>query len=349
MQTGYVYDPLAAIAHTLRGHPENAERLEALAAFLNGKNMLGALVSIPCAALSKDDLAAVHDRAYIDGLEQLSARGGGMLGPDTYVTHSSYHAAAMAAGASVAATKAVLGGVVQRAFALARPPGHHAFAGHGEGFCLFNNSAFAAAYALGRLQDRPAQALDRVMIIDWDVHHGNGTEAIFYSDPAVLYLSTHQSPLYPGTGRISDMGRGAGHGVNINIPLPPGVGDRGYSDVFDSVVTAAALRFKPQLIVVSAGYDCHWRDQLAGMGLSLTGITHIMKVIAQLSDTVCGGRLVLVLEGGYDLDVLRYGVFNTFQVLKDEAQFALDPIGPYPDEETPVESIIRQVRQLHKL
>jgi acetoin utilization deacetylase AcuC-like enzyme len=348
MKTGYLYDPVF-LTHTLRGHPENAARLEAVVSYLDREGLFESLVSLPFVAASKHDLEAVHERVYIDGLEKLSMSGGGMLGLDTYVTCATYHAASMAAGASVAAARAVLGGQVRRAFALVRPPGHHAFVGHGEGFCLFNNIAMGAAYALGRLPDKPATALDRVMIIDWDVHHGNGTESIFYSDPAVLYLSTHQSPLYPGTGRIVDTGRGAGVGYNINIPLPPGVGDRGYHDVFESIVTAAATRYKPQLILVSAGYDCHWRDRLAGMSMSLVGFTTIMQKIAQLSDTLCDARLVVELEGGYDLDVMQYGVFNTFKVLQNDLQSTLDPIGPYIGEEAAIEPVIRKVRRLHNL
>ena len=344
---GYLYDPLF-LAHTQRHHPENRARLEAVMSLLASEGELERLAPLSAEALDESSLIRVHDVRYVRGLAALAARGGGMLNPDTYVTASSYQAAALAAGASSEAAGAVLRGEVRRSFALVRPPGHHAFADRGEGFCLLNNAAFAALRALGEW-GRPGEARARsVMIIDWDVHHGNGTQAIFYEDPRVLYLSVHQSPLYPMSGRISETGRGAGQGATVNIPLPGGAGDAAYARVFDEIVGPAARRFGPDFILVSAGYDAHWVDQLAGMALSLTGFARMAAAACRLSEELCGGRMAVILEGGYDLDVLSYGVLNTFRLLRGD-ETILDPIGLYAGREPSIDEVIQRVRQTHGL
>jgi acetoin utilization deacetylase AcuC-like enzyme len=348
MQTGYLYAP-AFLLHTQRGHPENGARLEAVMALLRREKMLDRLAALPFEAATREQLCAVHEADYVSAVEKISARGGGMLGPDTYVSRDTYRAAALAAGAGMAAAAAVLQGVVRRAFALVRPPGHHAFAGHGEGFCIFNNVAFAARAALGDLGDMGVAPAQRVMIVDWDVHHGNGTEDIFYADPRVLYVSTHQSPLYPGTGLVAAMGEHAGRGYNVNVPMPPGAGDDAYARVFTEVIAPVARRFQPHLMLVSAGYDTHWRDALAHMQMSLSGYTQLASMLAGLSDELCQGRMAVVLEGGYDLEVLSYGVLNTFHVLNDEAERAVDPVGPSGQPETPVDQVIERVRRMHGL
>ncbi len=348
----YVRDP-AFLNHTLPRHPESRERLEAVAQLLDAERAWDGLERLPARAASRAELCAAHAPDYVDRLQRLSAAGGGMLTPDTYVTPASFEAASLAAGACAAAARAVLEGAdghgrpVERAIALVRPPGHHAFAGSGGGFCLFNNAAFAVKAALGDVPGHPA-AVERVAIVDWDVHHGNGTQDIFYADPRVLYLSTHQSPLYPYTGRVDETGSGAGRGATINVPLPAGTGDAGYACVFDEIVAPAARRFQPQLIVVSAGYDAHWRDPLAGMALSLAGYARLAEAVCALSDELCAGRVAVILEGGYDLDVLSYGVLNTLRALRGEGA-AVDPIGPFPGRETPVDQAIHQVKRAHGL
>jgi acetoin utilization deacetylase AcuC-like enzyme len=347
-QTGYLYDT-AFLSHTLQNHPENRERLEAVMSLLSDKHMLEQLRDIKFTAASREQLCRVHDPVYVNALERMSQRAGGMMGADTYVNGSSYHAASMAVGAATAATRAVLRGDVKSAFALVRPPGHHAFADHGEGFCLFNNCAFAALYALGDSDESSAGSLSRVMIVDWDVHHGNGTESIFHSDPRVLYVSTHQTPLYPGTGRMTDVGSGAGRGTTVNIPLPPGTGDNGYMKVFHDIVAPLARRFQPQLIVMSAGYDAHWRDTLAAMKMSLSGFASIVSTLVELSEELCAGKLISVLEGGYDLEVLSYGVLNTLYIMDGMADRLVDPPGPFKGRETSVDNVIRLVRQIHNI
>ncbi len=350
---GYLYAPIF-LAHTLPHHPEHHARLEAVMTLLRESGELDRLAELPFAPATASQLCAVHVDAYVELVKQLSARGGAMLGPDTYINRASFEAAAAAAGAALAATRAVLAGDVQRAFALVRPPGHHAFADHGEGFCLFNNIALAAKYALGDAPDNSTRArppvLERVMIVDWDVHHGNGTQSIFYQDPRVLFVSIHQLPLYPLSGRVDEVGAGAGWGTTVNVPLPPGVGDDGYARVLDEIVVPLARRYRPQLLLMSAGFDAHWLDELAGMAVSLRGFARIVAALAELSDELCEGRLVATLEGGYDHDVLSYGVLNTLRVLRGESpDVALDPPGPFTDRPVSAEPIIRRVKATHEL
>jgi acetoin utilization deacetylase AcuC-like enzyme len=348
MQTGYLYSP-EFLAHTQRNHPESHVRLEAVMALFHQHKMQEHLTEVSFGPASFEQLRVVHDPSYVAQVEQLSTRGGGMLGPDTYVNRHTYDVASLAAGAAITAVNVVLGDDLHRAFALVRPPGHHAFADHGEGFCIFNNIAFSALRALGDLGGHEQPVVERVMIVDWDVHHGNGTEDIFYRDPRVLYVSTHQSLLYPGTGRLAETGEGPGRGTTMNIPLPPGVGDKGYIRVFNEIIVPAAHRFRPQLILVSAGYDAHWRDMLAHMKMSLVGLARIATIVAQLSDELCGGRMVVVLEGGYDLEVLSYGVLNTLYVMNGNLEQVADPVGPSTSDETPVDQVIRRVKQVHDL
>jgi acetoin utilization deacetylase AcuC-like enzyme len=263
---------------------------------------------------------------------------------DTYVRSASYEAALMAAGGLVEATRSVLDGELDNAFALVRPPGHHALRARGMGFCLFNNVAIAARYALAE------QELHRVFIVDFDVHHGNGTQDEFDDDPAVMYLSTHQYPHYPGTGYWNETGRGDGQGSIINVPLGGGVGDQGFARIFEEIVTPAAWRFQPELILVSAGYDAHWDDPLAYMQLSIGGYTAIAQALKDLAEELCGGRVVFTLEGGYHLEALAYSVLNTFGVLLDDREWELvDPLGPSPSREQSVDEIIERVRQVHGL
>ena len=248
----------------------------------------------------------------------------------------------MAAGGVVRAVEAVLAGEVANGFALVRPPGHHATATRAMGFCLFNNVAVAARAALAEGQ------AERVFIADFDVHHGNGTQDTFADDPAVFYFSTHQYPYYPGTGHWSETGNGAGAGTLLNVPLPPGVGDAGYAQVYAELVWPLAERFRPDLVLVSAGYDAHWRDPLAQMNLSLTGYAWLQQELVRLAGQLCGGRIVFTLEGGYELDVLACGVLNGFYRLLGEDTIA-DPFGPSRRPERPVDALIARLKKVHGL
>lgn len=340
MATGYVYDPLY-LKHDLSNHPENASRLVAIMQRLEASGMLARLTAIPASDVPMEALLAVHDGGYVDRVRRWAEAGGGWLGPDTYIVAASYQAALRAAGGVRNATWAVLRGEVHNAFALVRPPGHHALPQTGMGFCLFNNVAIAAQDALR------AGAVERLLIADWDVHHGNGTAEIFAAEPAVLYFSTHEYPFYPGTGAADEVGYGAGRGSLINVPLPANVGDAGLQRAFAEVLVPAARRFRPQLILVSAGYDGHWRDPLARLLVSVQGYARLTRILMDLAAECCEGRLVLALEGGYDLEALAHCVLASLAVLAGEEP--ADPLGPAPFAETPVAAILKQVRAIHGL
>jgi acetoin utilization deacetylase AcuC-like enzyme len=286
---------------------------------------------------------AAHTEDYLELLARTSRLTGvAMMGMDTYVTPQSYEIARLAAGGVLRAVDAVMRGETDSALAAIRPPGHHATPSMGMGFCLLNNVAIAARYA------QRAHDSERVLIVDYDVHHGNGTQDVFYDDPTVLYISTHQSPLYPGTGAVNDTGRGVGTGFTLNIPLPPGVGDHGYARVFEDIILPAARRFDPELILVSVGFDAHWADPLANMQLSLAGYDRLARMLVTAARELCAGRIVFVLEGGYNLQVLGQGWANVARaLLGDEAPG--DALGPARQPEPPVDLLVDRIRQVHKL
>ena len=308
MKVGYVYHPIY-LRHDTGQHIENASRLEAVISHLEQSGLKEQLELIEPRAASVDELSLVHDKQYVAHIQDVAQRGGGWLDPDTVMSADSYQAAAYAAGGAISATEAVIDGEVDSAFALVRPPGHHATPRQAMGFCLFNNVAIAAQYALTKYQ------LERVLIVDFDVHHGNGTQEAFYHNRQVLYISTHQSPFYPGTGGIGETGSGSAEGTTVNIPLPAGCGDAEYQAVFQQIIVPAARRFQPRLILVSAGYDSHQSDGLAYMQVSIDGFSRMVKIIKELADELCKGRLVFGLEGGYNLDTLTASIEATFKVL----------------------------------
>ena len=242
------------------------------------------------------------------------------------------------------ATRAVMKGEVDSAFALVRPPGHHATYNQAMGFCLFNNVAIAARYALDKFD------LKRILIIDFDVHHGNGTQEAFYGEPRVLYISTHQYPYYPGSGNIEEIGSGPGKGATVNIPLPAGCGDVEYQQAFEQIIIPSAKRFAPELILVSAGYDAHWNDPLAMMQVSVAGFTMMIKSISELACGLCEGRLIFTLEGGYAFAAQAAAVAAAFKVLLGETEIE-DPIGPSPHKSSPlnIAHLIEEVRAVHGL
>jgi acetoin utilization deacetylase AcuC-like enzyme len=345
MTTGYVYDEIF-LKHNQSNHPENRTRLEHTIALLERTGMLARLVHVPARPATRAELTRLHEPAYVDLIQAMSERGGGRLDIDTYVSADTYPAALMAAGGLIEAVGATLDGQVDNAFALVRPPGHHAMpgqiAGHGMGFCLFNNVAIAAQAA------HLDRGVERVLIVDFDVHHGNGTQAMTEADPAICFISTHQYPYYPGSGAARDIGRGPGEGTVVNIPLSPGMGDRVFRQVYEQVVIPVARRFAPSLILVSAGFDAHWDDPLAGLGLSLAGYAWITRTLVELAGELCGGRIVFTLEGGYHLDVLSYGVLNTFHTLLGDESVE-DPLGPSRLPEPDVGAYVAALRQLHGL
>jgi len=286
----------------------------------------------------------VHTKQHVSHIQEVAKKGGGWLDADTVMSPDSYDVALYAAGGVIVAVEAVMEGKITSAFALVRPPGHHATPRRAMGFCLFNNIAIAAEHALAKYK------LERVLIIDFDVHHGNGTQEIFYARPEVMYLSTHQYPFYPGTGGIEETGRGAGKGTTVNIPLPAGCGDSEYLQVFEQVIAPAAKRFKPQLVLVSAGYDAHWSDELALMQLSISGFGEIARVIRGITDELCEGRVVFALEGGYQLSALAASIKATLDILLGNTSID-DPLGKSPRSAVApkIDRLLTAIREIHSL
>lgn len=341
MSTAYVYDAIY-LEHNLPSHPENARRLEHILSVLEAEGMLARLELLEPRPATVEELQRIHTPALIQQIQRVAQAGGGHLDMDTYASARSYDAALMAAGGLVRAVEAVLAGEIDNGFALVRPPGHHATPTRAMGFCLFNNVAVAARAALA------GGKVERVFIADFDVHHGNGTQDSFADDPAIFYFSTHQYPYYPGTGHWQEIGYGSGEGTLLNVPLPTQVGDAGYAQIFAELVWPLAERFRPDLILVSAGYDAHWNDPLAHMNLSLTGYAWLTQELVRMAEELCAGRIVLTLEGGYQLDVLAYGVLNSFYALLGEDIIA-DPLGPSPYAERPVDALIARLKEVHHL
>lgn len=309
----------AFLGHDTGGHPENPGRIAAIEAELARQGLLANRPEVPFKPAGLAALERVHTIAWIDALEELALLGGGAVDADTLVRPDSWEVALLGAGAATAAVDAVLDGGAPTAFALSRPPGHHATPERGMGFCLLNNAAVAAAHAR-------ASGLDRVLVLDWDVHHGNGTQDAFWERDDVLYASIHQSPLYPGTGAAAECGAGRGVGYTLNVPLPPGSGDRAWLAALDDAILPAARAFRPDLVVVSAGFDAHAADPLASCRMSETGFAAMTRRALALADETAEGRLVAVLEGGYDPPALARSVCAVVRVLdRDDADAAREP------------------------
>lgn len=289
------------------GHPERPERAAVMSAVARRWADQGGALAEPRPATTAA-LLGVHDRQHVDAMGATAGRRV-RLDPDTYAAPDSEAIARLAAGATIdAADRALAGG---RAVALVRPPGHHAERDRAMGFCLYNNVAAAAAHALGR-------GLDRVAVVDYDVHHGNGTQWMFYEEPRVLYLSLHQYPFYPGTGAAGDVGSGRGAGLTVNVPLAAGAGDADYGLVFERAVIPILDEFGPELLLLSAGYDAHDRDPLGGMHVSTAGYAWMTRALRAVAERCCCGRMAVVTEGGYDLEALEDCLVSTLAVMQED-------------------------------
>ena len=291
------FDRHAPLGH----HPERPERLIAARGAIARASAAGTRFDrVEPRAATDDELARAHDRRFVEALGKLRGERG-YLDPDTYVSAESVETARLAAGSLIAMVDAMIDGPVPKGVALLRPPGHHARPAKAMGFCLLNNVAIAAAHARAR-------GLERVAVVDWDVHHGNGTQEIFWRDPHVLYVSTHQSPFYPGTGAADEVGDGEGQGFTVNVPLAAGGGDGVYARAFERVVLPVVESYAPDLLLVSAGFDASARDPLAQMELSSNAFGWMARELARLAARSASGRMALVLEGGYDLVALETGL-----------------------------------------
>jgi len=294
----FVYHPECLAHRNGPGHPERPERVTAIRDHLEACGLLSRLLVVEPSPCPVDRLTRVHRPAYVEAIRQACAGAPAQLDPDTAVSVGSWDAALLSAGGALAACDAVVSGRASAAFVATRPPGHHAEADRAMGFCLFNNVAVAARY----LQDE--HRLGRIFILDWDVHHGNGTQHLFEEDDTVFYFSVHQFPFYPWTGAANEQGRGRGRGFTRNVPLPAGSGDARYLEVFRGVLVPALERFGPEAILISCGFDAHRADPLAGMNLTEAGYGAMTELVREAAERLCGGRIVSLLEGGYDLRAL---------------------------------------------
>ena len=301
-RTGILKDPRYAGHCMGPDEPECPERLDVLNALLLEPDLSGCFQDISPRMAENDELQRVHSADYIKRLEATSGRGSVYLDEDTRTSPLSNEVAQLAAGGLCRAIEDVHAGRVDNAFALVRPPGHHAERAAARGFCLYNNVAIAARYAQSKL------GLARILVVDWDLHHGNGTQHCFEDDPSVLFFSTHQAFTYPHSGRLREIGKGKGKGYTVNVPLLPGFGDGDYLVLFERLLKPIALEFRPDIILVSAGFDIHFSDPLGGMKVTPAGFAGLTRILLDIAAQCCRGKLVMTLEGGYNLEALRDSV-----------------------------------------
>jgi len=333
VRTGLVIDPRYQEHDTGYGHPERAERIAALLPAVDPQAR--GLTPIAARLATGDELALVHDGAYVEEVAATEhERPWFAFDADTPTCPRSYATARLAAGGLLALLDAIMRGEVDNGFAFVRPPGHHAERRRAMGFCLFNNVAVGAEYL------RRQHGLRRVLIMDWDLHHGNGTQHMFEDDPGVLYVSTHQYPYYPGTGAADEVGRGEGEGFTTNLPFPAGCGDAEYMDAFRRVVVPIAHQFAPEFVLISAGFDAHRRDPLGGMLVTETGFRAMTGALLDVAREHAGGRCAAILEGGYDLQAIRDSASDVLSELQGRAA-AVPPI----DAPTRIDAFVERVKR----
>ena len=307
--------------HFSPDHPERPERVEAIRAALKGAGLWESALQVEPAFLPEEVLYAIHSEAHTQNIERASKRGG-HIDADTYVTAASWQLALNAAGGGIAVAEAVYQREAKRGLALSRPPGHHATQDHAMGFCLLNNIALTAEYLLQKTD------VERIAILDIDLHHGNGTQDIFYNRGDVFFCSIHQYPLYPMTGQADETGRGEGSRATLNIPFPPYAGDQARITALDEIVLPLFSRFQPDMLLVSAGFDAHWRDPLGHQLSTADGYADLITKVAAFADAHCDGRLAVLLEGGYDIEGGASSCLALTQAMI--GQEWEDPVGPSP-------------------
>jgi acetoin utilization deacetylase AcuC-like enzyme len=311
-KTGLIYHPDYLKHETGPGHFERPVRLETIIGHLQKSPLWAHLIPLEPREATVEAITRVHSREYVEHVREVCEQGFPFLdSPDTPVCPESFHAALLAAGGVLAAADAVMTARVDNAFCAVRPPGHHAERSQGMGFCVFNNVAIAARHL------QAVHGLSRILIVDWDVHHGNATQHTFEDDPDIFYFSIHQWPLYPGTGSRSERGSGPGEGATLNAPMGPGSGDEEYLRVFEMELLPAARRFEPEFVLISAGFDAHRDDPLSATKVTAEGYERMTRVIVRIAAECCSGRLVSMLEGGYHLPALVESVERHLSVLLD--------------------------------
>jgi acetoin utilization deacetylase AcuC-like enzyme len=326
-------------------HPETPRRLQAIYEMLESRDMKGNYVAIKPRSASHREIAMNHGETYIDLVAQTSGKRYYSLDPDTQTSARSYEVALLAAGGFCNAIDSVIEGKVDNAFALVRPPGHHAEYGSGAGFCIFNNIAIGARHAMKK------HGMKRILIVDWDLHHGNGTQHSFYNEKRVLYFSTHQSPFYPGTGGIDETGRGKGLGYTINVPLRSGPGDAEFVRIFKRILEPVAERYEPEIILLSAGFDIYKKDAMGGMNLTTSGFAYLTRILMNIAETYCGGRFIATLEGGYNIEGQAQSVKAVLKEMRGETTVSesyLERIesGSNRSVERTIERVIAQIEPI---
>ncbi len=319
-------------------HPEHPDRLRAIYSILEDPELQGKTTRLEAREAMAEEILWIHTEPYYQRIESTRGCGHLQLDPDTHVSSETYRAAKLAAGGLCVLVEAVGSGKARNGFALVRPPGHHAEAGRGMGFCIYNNVAIAARYAQHR------GLAEKVLIVDWDLHHGNGTQHSFESDPSILYFSSHQFPYYPGTGRPEEVGTGSARGCTVNVPLPGGQGDEDYLFVYREILEPIAAQFKPDLVLVSAGFDTYYGDPLGGMGVTEEGFAELTRLLMRIADTCCRGRIALTLEGGYHLEGLAQSVKRVLLALGEIGS----PAAVSSKPSTTTERIVGHVREIQK-
>jgi acetoin utilization deacetylase AcuC-like enzyme len=339
--TGIAITIVPSPEHNLPSHPENVGRFQYFDELINNPEKYELLKLDPDQA-PYEILQQVHPLEYLRALEDAVRKGPGFVDyGDTYITQESLQAAQNAVGGLISILSAIDNGLCEHGFALVRPPGHHATATQPMGFCLLNNVAIAARYA-------QELGFQKVMIVDFDVHHGNGTQAIFQDDPDILYFSTHQVGIFPGSGRLNEIGMGDGVGSIVNLPLPAGTGDQAIEVICAEILNPVADKFMPDLILVSAGFDAHWDDPLANLQFTIAGYHYFSDMLKTIALRHCDGKIIYVLEGGYNPKTLFDGVSSVLLSLSQEPpqDFPQD-VAPLP--EPPIESLLEDVKQIHAL
>ena len=334
--TGIVKDDLFIEHDTGAWHPESPDRLKSIYNSLERRDR-PELTIMERRFATQEDICLVHTSDHFKRIAKTEGQEPIALDADTHVCGRSFPAALAAAGGVIQLTEQVLDGHLTNGFALIRPPGHHAEAGRAMGFCLFNNVAVGAAWAMKN------RGLSRILIVDWDLHHGNGTQHAFYTDNRVVYFSTHQFPYYPGTGALAETGRDKGLGYTINVPFNYGFGDEHYLAVFKRILVPVSIAFKPELIMVSAGFDIYKNDPLGGMRVTTEGFAALTRVLKAIAEELCQGRLVFTLEGGYHIDGLAEGTEKVLGVLSNTCLAGKELVSVDPPEP----EIVGSVRRMH--